>query len=316
MTPWASRLLCHYLGLRNARVSRAWRAYGVQPRKAETFKLSTDPELVAKVTNVVGLYLAPPDNAIVLCVDEKSQIQALYRTAPMRPLRIGDAEKRTHDYNRHGTTTVFAALEVATGTVTGAVKAEHHRSEFLSFLCQIDRVYPDQELHLVMDNYATHKNPEVRDWLTAHPRFHLHFTPMSGSWLNLVEAWFGIIDRQAIKRGVFTSVKDMNAKIWASVTGWNTRKHPLVRTKHRRRFWRKRTVNQLQKRDTNCCPPILIGPLPSPMVIFYFLLLSIIRSHDFCVCTNPDGGVLRMIASHPQSLRVDIRAILFISRQS
>lgn len=231
VTHWSSRLLGQHLGLGNATVSRAWRAYGVQPWKAETFKFSTDPELVAKVTDVVGLYLAPPDNAIVLCVDEKSQIQALDRTAPMLPMRIGDAEKHTHDYKRHGTTTLFAALEVATGTVTGAVKPKHRRSEFLSFLRQIDRAYPEQDLHLVMDNYATHKTAEVRDWLAAHPRFHVHFTPTPGSWLNLVEVWFGIIDRQAIKRGVFTSVKDLNAKIREFITGWNKRKHPFVWTK-------------------------------------------------------------------------------------
>ncbi len=157
-------------------VSRAWRTYGVQPWKAETFKFSTDPELVAKVTDVVRLYLAPLDNAIVLCIDEKSQIQALDRTAPMLPMRIGDAERHTHDYKRHGTTTLFAALEVATGQVTGAVKPKHRRSEFLSFLRQIDRAYPETELHLVMDNYATHKRTEVRASPAAYPRFHVHFT--------------------------------------------------------------------------------------------------------------------------------------------
>lgn len=231
VTHWSSRLLGEHLGLGNATVARAWRRYGVQPWRVETFKFSTDPELVAKVTDVVGLYLAPPDNAIVLCVDEKSQIQALDRTAPMLPMRMGDVEKHTHDYKRHGTTTLFAALEVATGTVTGAVKPKRRRQEFLSFLRQIDRAYPQQDLHLVMDNYATHKTAEVTDWLAAHPRFHVHFTPTSGSWLNLVEVWFGIIDRQAIKRGVFTSVKDLNAKIRAFITGWNKRKHPFVWTK-------------------------------------------------------------------------------------
>ncbi|QTX06197.1 IS630 family transposase [Agromyces archimandritae] len=231
VTHWSSRLLASHLKVGNATVARAWREYGVQPWKSETFKFSTDPELVGKVTDVVGLYLAPPENAVVLCVDEKSQIQALDRTAPMLPMRIGDAEKRTHDYKRHGTTTLFAALEIATGHVTGAVKPKHRRQEFLSFLRQIDRAYPDVPLHLVMDNYATHKTPEVKAWLRQHPRFHVHFTPTSGSWLNLVEVWFGIIDKQAIRRGIFTSVKDLNAKIRQFITGWNDRKHPFVWTK-------------------------------------------------------------------------------------
>ena len=231
VTHWSSRLLASHLKVGNATVARAWREYGVQPWKSETFKFSTDPELVGKVTDVVGLYLAPPENAVVLCVDEKSQIQALDRTAPMLPMRIGDAEKRTHDYKRHGTTTLFAALEIATGHVTGAVKPKHRRQEFLAFLRQIDRAYPEVELHLVMGNYATHKTPEVRDWLEKHPRFHAHFTPTSGSWLNLVEVWFGIIDKQAIRRGIFTPVKDLNAKIRQFITGWNDRKHPFVWTK-------------------------------------------------------------------------------------
>jgi transposase len=231
VTHWSSRLLAGHLKIGNATVARAWRRYGVQPWRAGTFKFSTDPELVGKVTDVVGLYLAPPDDAIVLCVDEKSQIQALDRTAPMLPMRIGDVEKRSHDYKRHGTTTLFAALEIATGKVTGAVKPKHRRAEFLSFLRQIDRAYPEQDLHLVMDNYATHKTPEVKAWLEARPRIRVHFTPTSGSWLNLVEIWFGIIDRQAIRRGIFTSVKDLNAKIRQFITGWNDRKHPFVWTK-------------------------------------------------------------------------------------
>ena len=158
------------------------------PWRVETFKVSTDPELVAKVTDVVGLYLAPPENAIVPCIDEKSQIQALDRTAPMLAMQPGLPARRTHDYRRHGTTTLFAALEIATGTVTGAVKPRHRHQEFLAFLKQVARAYPDGELHLVMDNYAAHKRVEVRDWLAANPRIHAHFTPTSGSWLNLVRA--------------------------------------------------------------------------------------------------------------------------------
>ena len=231
VTHWSSRLLAARLGIDNTTVARAWRDYGVQPWRVETFKFSTDPELVAKVTEVVGLYLAPPQNAIVLCVDEKSQIQALDRTQPLLPMQPGLAERRTHDYVRHGTSTLFAALEIATGTVTAAVKPRHRHQEFLAFLKQVAKAYPDTELHLVMDNYAAHKRVEVRGWLAANPRIKVHFTPTSGSWLNLVEVWFGIIERQAIHRGTFGSVKDLNAKIRAFIDGWNDRAHPFVWTK-------------------------------------------------------------------------------------
>ncbi|MFK0010121.1 IS630 family transposase [Paenarthrobacter sp. NPDC090520] len=248
VTHWSSRLLATHLGLGNATVARAWREYGVQPWRAGTFKFSTDPELVAKVTDVVGLYLAPPENAVVLCVDEKSQIQALDRTAPMLPMQPHQIERHTHDYTRHGTTTLFAALETATGQVTAALKPRHRRQEFLAFLRQIDRAYPGQELHLVMDNYATHKTPEVKAWLAAHPRFTVHFTPTSGSWLNLVEVWFGIIDRQAIRRGVFTSVKDLNQKIRQFINGWNDRSHPFIWTKTPEQILAK--ANRLTTSDT------------------------------------------------------------------
>ncbi len=235
VTHWSSRLLATRLGIGNATVARAWRDYGVQPWRSETFKFSTDPELVAKVTDVMGLYLAPPDNAIVLSVDEKSQIQALDRTQPMLPMQPGLPERRTHDYVRHGTSTLFAALEIATGKVTATTKPRHRHQEFLAFLKQVARAYPDDgtgaELHLVMDNYATHKRVEVRDWLAANPRIKVHFTPTSGSWLNLVEVWFSIIERQAIHRGTFSSVKDLNAKIRTFINGWNDRCHPFVWTK-------------------------------------------------------------------------------------
>lgn len=168
----------------------------------------------------------------------------------MLPMRIGDAEKRRHDDKRHGTTTLFTALDIAAGHVTGAVKPKHRRQEFLSFLRQINRANPEQDLHLVMDNYATHKTPEVRAWLERHPRFHVHFTPTSRSWLNLVEVWFGIIDRQAIRRGIFTSVKDLNAKIGQFITGWNDHKHPFAWTKTPNSSSRKPTQNELQKHDT------------------------------------------------------------------
>jgi transposase len=231
VTHWSSRLLAKQLGIDNTTVARAWREYGIRPWRVETFKFSTDPELVAKVTDVVGLYLEPPENAIVLCVDEKSQIQALDRTAPMLPMQPGLAERRTHDYVRHGTSTLFAALDIATGTVTGLTQPRHRHQEFLRFLKQVAKAYPNQELHLVMDNYATHKRVEIRDWLAANPRVHFHFTPTSGSWLNLVEVWFGIIEKQAIHRGSFGSVRDLNRKIRAFINGWNDRCHPFVWTK-------------------------------------------------------------------------------------
>ena len=212
-------------------MARAWREYGVAPWRVRDVQVLHRPELVAKVIDVVGLYLAPPENAVVLCVDEKSQIQALDRTAPMLPMQPGLPERRTHDYVRHGTTTLFAALEIATGTVTAACKPRHRHQEFLRFLKQVARAYPDRELHLVMDNYAAHKRVEIRDWLAANPRVHVHFTPTSASWLNLVEVWFAIIERQAIHRGTFACVNDLNAKIRAFIDGWNDRSHPFVWTK-------------------------------------------------------------------------------------
>ena len=231
VTHWSSRLLASRLKVANTTVARAWRDYGVQPWRAQTFKFSTDPELVAKVSDVVGLYLAPPENAVVLCVDEKSQIQALDRTAPMLPMQPGLPERRTHDYVRHGTTTLFAALEIATGKITGRCQPRHRHQEFLRFLKQVARAYPGVELHLVMDNYAAHKRIEIRDWLAANPRVHVHFTPTSASWMNLVEVWFGIIQRQAIHRGTFGSVKDLTGAIRAFIDGWNDREHPFVWTK-------------------------------------------------------------------------------------
>jgi transposase/transposase-like protein len=231
VTHWSSRLLAKRLGTSHVTIAEAWKRYGVKPWKAETFKFSTDPELAAKVTDIIGLYLAPPENAIVLCCDEKSQIQALNRTQKTLPMQPGHAEQRTHDYVRHGTTTLFAALEIATGKVTGVCKNRHRHQEFLAFLKHLARAYPDRELHLVMDNYATHKHPNVKTWLAANPRIHVHFTPTSASWLNLVEVWFSIIERQAIRRGSFGSVRDLMIKIRAFITGWNDRKHPFIWTK-------------------------------------------------------------------------------------
>jgi transposase-like protein/transposase len=231
VTHWSSRLLAAELGVGDATVARCWRRYGLQPWRRESFKFSTDPELEAKVRDVVGLYLDPPAKAVVLCVDEKSQIQALDRTAPILPLRPGLPERATHDYVRHGTTTLFAALEVATGRVTEACYEHHRHEEFLAFLKQVSRAYPRRQLHVVVDNYGTHKHADVEAWLARHPRISLHFTPTSGSWLNLVEVFFSIITRQAIRRGSFVSVKDLVSAIRRFIDGWNERCHPFTWTK-------------------------------------------------------------------------------------
>jgi transposase len=236
ITHWSSRLLAARLRrdgkpVSHATVARVWQQFGIQPHRSGTFKFSTDPELDAKVRDIVGLYLDPPAKAIVLCVDEKSQIQALDRTAPMLPLRPGLPESRTHDYIRHGTTTLFAALEVATGKVVDACYDRHRHQEFLRFLKQVARAYPRRELHVVCDNYAAHKHPAVTAWLGKHPRITLHFTPTSGSWLNLVEVFFGILTRQAIHRGTFTSVADLVTAIETYIDAWNDRCQPFTWTK-------------------------------------------------------------------------------------
>jgi transposase-like protein len=231
VTHWSSRLLAKELGIGDATVARAWRKYHVQPWRCETFKFSTDPQLEAKVRDVVGLYLNPPQKAIVLCVDEKSQIQALNRTAPILPMRPGLPEKATHDYQRNGTTTLFAALEVATGKVTDACYDKHGKAEFLDFLKKVAKAYPRRELHVVLDNYHTHKHDDINRWLAKNSRVTLHFTPTSGSWLNLVEVFFGIITRQAIRRGSFDDVKQLVNAISAYIDGWNQRCHPFSWTK-------------------------------------------------------------------------------------
>jgi len=225
------KLLAAELGLGDATVARCWRRFGLQPWRRETFKFSTDPELEAKVRDVIGLYLDPPQKAVVLYVEKKSQIQALDRSAPILPLRPGLPEKATHDYVRHGTTTLFVALEVASGRVTDARCEQRRHEEFLDFLKKVARAYPRRQLHVVVDNYATHSHAEVEAWLAKHPRVRLHFTPTSGSWLNLVEVFFGIITCQAIHRGSFTSVKDLVAAIRRLIDGWNERCHPFVWTK-------------------------------------------------------------------------------------
>jgi transposase len=231
VTHWSSRLLARRLGVSHVTVTRVWRAYGLKPHRTETFKVCTDPELEAKITDIVGLYLHPPEGAVVLCVDEKSQIQALERTQPILPLRPGLPERATHDYVRHGTATLFAALEVATGRVTDRTFERHRHEEFLAFLKQVAKTYPRRELHIVLDNYGTHTHPAVKDWLEKHSRIHLHFTPKGASWLNLVEVFFSIITRQAIRRGSFTSVRDLMRAIRRFIDAWNDRCEPFVWTR-------------------------------------------------------------------------------------
>lgn len=232
VTHWSSRLLGAELGLSFSAVAKVWRKWGLQPHRVETFKFSTDPELESKIRDVVGLYLAPPEKAVVVCVDEKTQIQALDRTAPMLPLRPGLPERQTYDYKRNGTTSLFAALEVATGKISADACFERHTNkEFLVFLKQVAKAHPRVKLHVVVDNYATHKHPNVKAWLAKNPRVTLHFTPTSCSWLNMVEIFFGIITRQAIRRGTFESVPDLKAAIRTFIDGYNTRCTPFTWTK-------------------------------------------------------------------------------------
>lgn len=213
-THWSTRSMAQKVGLSNASISRIWRAFGLKPHRTETFKLSPDPQLIEKVRDIVGLYLDPPDNALVLCVDEKTQIQALDRTQPLLPMRPGQAERRTHDYDRYGTVSLFAALNVATGNVIGETHARHRAKEFRSFLDTIDASVPaDLDVHLVMDNLSTHKSPTIKRWLLRHPRFHVHFTPTYASWINQVERWFGLLEQRQIKRGSHRSVRELVSAI-------------------------------------------------------------------------------------------------------
>jgi transposase len=213
-THWSTTLMAEEVGLNAMAISRIWRAFGLKPHRLQTFKLSSDVHFLDKVHDIVGLYLDPPDRALVLCVDEKSQIQALNRTQPALPLSFGHSETKTHDYVRHGTTTLFAALDVATGEVIGRLHRRHRSAEFLAFLRAIDSQVPKElDVHLVLDNYGTHKTEAVRAWFAAHPRYHVHFTPTSASWLNLVERFFGLITQRWIKRGAHTSTKDLEDSI-------------------------------------------------------------------------------------------------------
>ena len=239
ITHWSARRLADWLA-RTRRISvshdsitRLWRRFCLAPHRAEGFKFSTDPQLEAKIRDVVGLYLHPPENAVVVCVDEKSQCQALERTQPILPMRPGIPERQTHDYARHGVTSLFAALDTATGQVTDACYPRHRHQEFLRFLKKTAAAHPGQELHVICDNYATHKHAEIRSWLARpeNERITLHFTPTGCSWLNLVECFFSIITRQAIRRGSFTSVKELTATIGAFIDHWNDHPTPFAWTK-------------------------------------------------------------------------------------
>jgi transposase len=230
-THWSCRTMAKAQGVSPATVQRIWSARGLQPHRVKTFKLSTDKRFEEKLVDVVGLYLNPPENAIVLCLDEKSQIQALDRTQASLPIKKGRAGTMTHDYKRNGTTTLFAALDVLSGAVIGQCLPRHRHSEFLKFLRTIDREVPKGlEVHLILDNYSTHTHPNVKSWLAKHPRFHLHFTPTASSWLNLVERFFGKLTDKAIRRGIFTSVPDLIAAIEAYLKATNANPQPFTWT--------------------------------------------------------------------------------------
>jgi transposase len=231
-THWSTRSMARSAGLNQTAVSRIWRAFGLKPHIVQTWKLSTDPQFIDKVRDVVGLYMSPPENALVLCVDEKSQIQALDRTAPCLPMLPTTPARRTHDYVRNGTTSLFAAFDLASGSVIAQPYRQHRHQEFLRFLKLIDKAVPrDLDLHLVLDNYATHKTPEIKAWLLKHPRFHLHFTPTSSSWMNLVERWFAELTRRKLRRSAHRSVTELETDIRKWINEWNKNPKPFVWTK-------------------------------------------------------------------------------------
>lgn len=231
-THWSTRELAKATGFSRMTISRIWHAFGLQPHRTENFKLSPDPLLIEKVRDIVGLYMNPPDHAVVFCVDEKSQIQALDRTQPMLPMRPGQLERRTHDYKRHGTTSLFAALDLKTGRVIGQLHHRHRSQEFRRFLDTIEANAPaDLDVHIILDNYGTHKTAIIRKWLAKRPRFHLHYTPTYGSWINLVERWFAEITNKRIRRGIFRSVKELEAAIREYLDVHNENPKPFVWTR-------------------------------------------------------------------------------------
>jgi len=231
-THWSTRDMAKASGLSQTSICRIWRAFALQPHRTENFKLSKDPLFIEKVRDIVGLYMNPPDKALVLCVDEKSQIQALDRTQPLLPLRPGQVERRTHDYVRHGTSTLFAALDIAAGTVIGEMHRRHRALEFRKFLDSIDAQVPERfSVHLVMDNYGTHKTPLIKNWLAKRPRVHVHFTPTGGSWLNMVERWFGILTDKRIRRASFRSTNDLETAVKKYLKENNDNPRPFIWTK-------------------------------------------------------------------------------------
>jgi len=231
-THWSTRSLARKAGLSQSAVSRIWRAFALQPHRTENFKLSTDPLFIEKVRDIVGLYMSPPDRALVLCVDEKSQIQALDRMQPLLPMRPGQVERRTHDYSRHGTTSLFAALNAKTGEILGECHQQHRSIEFHKFLNRVDAsVPPDFDVHIVMDNYATHKTPLIHRWLVRHPRYHVHFTPTGASWLNLVERWFAALTEKQLRRGVHRSTRELEDVIYRYHEITNSKPKPFIWTK-------------------------------------------------------------------------------------
>jgi len=231
-THWSTRSLAAELGLSQSAVARIWRAFGLQPHRQQTWKLSRDPQFVDKVRDVVGLYLDPPERAVVLCVDVKSQIQALDRTAPILPMLPGTPQRASHDYKRFGTSSLYAALDITSGQVIGSLHARHRAIEFKKFLTRLDHEVPDElEVHLVLDNASTHKTPAIKKWLLAHPRFVLHFTPTSSSWLNLVERWFAELTTKKLRPGSHRSVRQLNADIRTWIDTWNENPRPFVWTK-------------------------------------------------------------------------------------
>jgi transposase len=240
-THWSARRLAKQVGLSSATVHRIWQKYGLQPHRVETFKFSADPDFDEKLADIVGLYLDPPERALVLCVDEKSQIQALNRTQPILPMRPGLPSRMTHDYERNGTTSLFAALEVASGRVHGRCFPKHTHVEFVAFLDSLARTYPHREIRVICDNYGTHKHPTVKQWLAEHPRFRLHFTPTSASWLNLVERWFGLVTAQVIRRGSFDTVRLLERAIGRYLEAWNQDAKPFTWTKSARQIRRSLT---------------------------------------------------------------------------
>ncbi len=231
-THWSTRSMARRAGLSQSAISRIWRAFALQPHRSESFQLSNDPLFIEKVRDIVGLYLTPPDNALVLCVDEKTQVQALDRTAPLLPMRPGQIERRTHDYRRHGTTSLFAALDVKTGQVIGRCQRRHRSVEFRKFLDRIDDAVPvELDIHLILDNYATHKTALIRSWLAKRPRYHLHFTPTHSSWLNLVERWFAALTEKQLRRGVHRSTRELEQAIYRYTELQNQEPKPFIWTK-------------------------------------------------------------------------------------